>query len=270
MVCVSGGADSVALLDVLHRGGYECVVAHCNFHLRCEESDRDEVFVRDEVKRRGLTCHVQDFDTKAYAADRNMSIELAARELRYRWFEQVAREEHCTAIAVAHHQNDQAETVVMNLLRGAGLRGLGGMRAKSVNPVTGSEPMVIRPLLCTTHDYIVHYLRDIRHLSWVEDSTNSDTTIRRNAIRAWLNERSKGEIENICATAAYMQGYADIQDGQQSRARALAELYEQLRAYQPKDVEAIYEAMQRGESGKCFQTPHGTLVVRKHSLEVRG
>ena len=268
LVCVSGGADSVALVDVLQRGGYDCVIAHCNFHLRGEESNRDEAFVRQEAARRQLTCHVQDFDTKAYALEHSVSIELAARDLRYRWFEQLARDEHCTAIAVAHHQNDQAETVLMNLLRGAGLRGLGGMRAKSSNPVTGSEPMVIRPLLCTTHDYIVHYLRDIRHLSWVEDSTNTDTTIRRNAIRAWLSLRSKGEIENICATAAYMQGYADIQDGQHTRARALVELYEQLRAYQPKDVEAIYEAMQRGESGKRFELSGATVVIKKNTCNI--
>lgn len=269
LVCVSGGSDSMALLDVLHRGGYGCVVAHCNFHLRGDESDRDESFVRSEAERRGLKCLVASFDTQAYASAEHLSIEVSARELRYRWFEQVAKYEHCEAIAVAHHQNDQAETVVMNLMRGSGLRGLAGMRAKSTNPVTGGEPMIIRPLLCTTHDYIVHYLRDIRHISWVEDSTNTDTTIRRNGIRAWLNERSKGEIENICATAAYMQGYADMQDGRQTRARALVELYEQLKDYRPKDVEAIYEAMQRGKSGKCFLTPKGTLVVKKHGLEFR-
>ena len=265
LVCVSGGADSVALLDVLMRGGYECVVAHCNFHLRGAESDRDEAFVRQQADERGVRCLVASFETATYATERHMSIELAARELRYTWFEQVAKEEQCEAIAVAHHQNDQAETVVMNLLRGAGLRGLGGMRAKSINPVTGGEPMIIRPLLCTTHDYIVHYLRDIRKLPWVEDSTNSDTTIRRNGIRAWLSERTKGEIENICATAAYMQGYADEQDGISSRARELVELYEQLKDYQPKDVEAIYDAMQRGESGKRFELNGGTLTVRKKS-----
>lgn len=263
LVCVSGGADSVALLDVLQRGGYECIVAHCNFHLRGEESDRDEAFVRQMAAERGVKCLVASFDTAAYSAERHMSIEMAARELRYRWFEQAAMEEQCEAIAVAHHQNDQAETVLMNLLRGAGLRGLGGMRPKSVNPVTGGEPMIIRPLLCTTHDYIVHYLRDIRKLEWVEDSTNSDTAIRRNSVRAWLNERPKGEIENICATATYMQGYADEQDGVPSRARELVELYERLREYQPKDVEAIYDAMQRGESGKQFQLTGAILTVRK-------
>ena len=179
LVCVSGGADSVALLDVLQRGGYDCVVAHCNFHLRDAESNRDEQFVRQIAEQRGVAIHVASFDTQAYASSERTSIEVAARELRYRWFEQVATEEHCTAIAVAHHQNDQAETVLLNLLRGSGLRGLAGMRAKSINPVTGGEPAIIRPLLCTTHDYIVHYLRDIRHMDWVEDSTNADTAIRR-------------------------------------------------------------------------------------------
>lgn len=269
LVCVSGGADSVALLDVLQRGGYDCIVAHCNFHLRGEESDRDETFVRHIAAQRGVSLHVASFDTTTYAADRHTSIEVAARELRYRWFEQLAREQHCTAIAVAHHQNDQAETVLLNLLRGSGLRGLAGMRAKSVNPVTGSEPMIIRPMLCTTHDYIIHYLRDIRHLTWVEDSTNADTSIRRNGIRAWLSTRSKGEIENICATADHMQGYADRQDGLQTRARALVELYEQLKSYQPKDIEAIYEAMQRGESGKRFALNGATAVVKKHELELQ-
>ena len=268
LVCVSGGADSVALLDVLHRGGYDCIVAHCNFHLRGEESNRDEQFVRELAEQQNVRLIVQDFDTERYSADKHLSIEMAARELRYRWFEQVAVQEGCEAIAVAHHQNDQAETVVMNLLRGAGLRGLGGMRPKSVNPVTGGEPMVIRPLLCTTHEYIQHYLRDIRHIGWVEDSTNSDTTIRRNGIRALLSERSKGEIENICATAAYMQGYADEQDGLQTRARELVELYEQLKDYQPKDVEAIYAAMQRGESGKQFTLTGATIVIKKHTCSI--
>ena len=268
LVCVSGGADSVALLDVLQRGGYACVVAHCNFHLRGAESDRDEAFVRQLAAERNLPCHVQSFDTKAYAAEHHVSIEVAARELRYRWFEQVADEENCTAIAVAHHQNDQAETVLLNLLRGAGLRGLGGMRAKSVNPVTSGKPMIIRPLLCTTHDYIVHYLRDIRHLPWVEDSTNTDTSIRRNAIRHWLHSCSKGEIENICATAAFMQGYADEQDNVPSRARELVELYEQLKDYQPKDVGAIYEAMQRGESGKRFELNGATVVIKKNTCNI--
>ena len=240
------------------------MVAHCNFHLRGEQSDGDEAFVRTYCAENGVPCFVRSFDTAGEAHSRKTSIEVAARELRYGWFARVAREQGCEAIAVAHHQNDQAETVVLNLLRGSGLRGLAAMRAMAANPVTPDSAPVIRPLLCTTHDYIVHYLRDIRHIPWREDATNADTTIPRNAIRSWLGTRSKGEIENICHTAQMMQGYADKQDERPSRARALIELYEQLRAYQPKEVEAIYDAMLRGESGKRFRLNGATLVINKH------
>ena len=221
LVCVSGGADSIALLDVLLRGGYECIVAHCNFHLRNKESLRDEQFVRDAVPvmatripvPQGTTpLYVRDFDTLSFAHTRGMSVETAARELRYTWFAELAAETGCKAIAVAHHQNDQAETVLMNMRRGAGLRGLCGMHPKSQSPVadkktTGSEIPVIRPLLCTTHDYICHYLKDIRHLDWVEDSTNGDTRFRRNAIREELKTYSKAEIEHIAELAERMQRY---------------------------------------------------------------
>lgn len=136
---------------------------------------------------------------------------MTARLLRYEWFERVAKAYGCQAIAVAHHQNDQAETLIMNLRRGAGIRGLCGMRPKSVNPC--GEMPVVRPLLCTTHDYIVHYLRDIRHIGWVEDSTNSDTGIRRNGIREELSRYAKAEIEHIAQTARIMQGYTDWLEG---------------------------------------------------------
>ena len=210
LVCVSGGADSVALLDVLMRMGCECVVAHCNFHLRGKESDRDEDFVRELCRtlgqrlkttptwlKDGIPLYVKHFETADYAQANKKSIELAARELRYRWFAELAAETGCKAIAVAHHQNDQAETILMNIRRGCGLRGLFGMAPKSKNPYCEQSVAIIRPLLCTTHDYICHYLRDIRHIDWVEDSTNSDTTYRRNAIRAELAQWSKAEIEHL-------------------------------------------------------------------------
>lgn len=213
LVCLSGGADSVALLDVLERGGWDCIVAHCNFHLRGEESLRDAAFVEEIVpeivakrtyNRQAIPVYIKDFDTRAYAEANQKSIELAARELRYAWFAQLAKQTGCAAIAVAHHQNDQAETVLMNLRRGAGLNGLCGMWPKAANPAGGDIP-VIRPLLCTTHDYICHYLRDVRHLRWVEDSTNSDTRYTRNAVRAMLANWSKAEIEHVAKTAAIVQ-----------------------------------------------------------------
>lgn len=270
LVCVSGGADSMALWDVLQRGGYECVVAHCNFHLRDKESDRDEQFVRQEVDRRfGCEAHehivVQDFDTISYAAEHAISIEMAARELRYRWFASVAMEMGCVAIAVAHHQHDQAETVMLNLKRGTGLRGLCGMRAKSSNPMGGTVP-VIRPLLCTTRDYIEHYLRDIRRIAWVNDSSNCDTTIARNAVRQQLASYSKAEIEHIAQTAEHIQGYVDWLEKRDTHAAGRVKLFEELRDYHFPEVDKIYDALCKGEGGKTFYSPTHKAVIRKGKI----
>ena len=272
LVCVSGGADSMALWDVLQRGGYECVIAHCNFHLRNEESDRDEVFVREEAKRRRgekqeMGIYIKDFDTRGYAMQKGISIEMAARELRYQWFAQLAQEHECKAIAVAHHQNDQAETVLLNLKRGAGLRGLCGMRPKSDNPVGGVIP-VIRPLLCTTRDYIEHYLRDIRKLAWVDDSTNTDTAIARNAVRAQLAQYTKAEIEHIAATAEHMQGYVDWLEKRDTPAAGKVKLFEDLRAYHFPEVDKIYDALCKGEGGKIFYSPTHQAVIRKGKVMI--
>ena len=278
LVCVSGGADSVALLDVLQRGGWECVVAHCNFHLRGEESNRDEAFVREVIgerlKAKGEILWVKDFDTEAYAREKGLSIEMAARELRYEWFAQVAAETGCKAIAVAHHQNDQAETVLLNLKRGTGIRGLCGMRAKSHLGARSQEPGVktipiIRPLLCTTRDYIEHYLRDIRHLQWVDDSTNSDTRIQRNAIREQLKQYSKAEIEHMAATAERMQGYVDWLEGRDTKLAGKAKLYEELKDYGFAEIDKIYDALQTGVGGKTFRSATHQAEIRKGKVVVK-
>ena len=277
LVCVSGGADSVALLDVLQRGGYECVVAHCNFHLRGEESDRDERFVREVIgerlKAKGEKLWVKDFDTVGYAQEKGISIEMAARELRYRWFAEVAAETGCKAIAVAHHQNDQAETVLLNLKRGTGIRGLCGMRAKSHLGARSQEPGVktipiIRPLLCTTRDYIEHYLKDIRHLPWVDDSTNTDTSIKRNAIREQLKHYTKAEIEHIAETAEHMQGYVDWLEGRESQEAGRAKLYEELKDYGFAEIDKIYDALQKGVGGKIFRSATHQAEIRKGKIVV--
>lgn len=266
LVCVSGGADSMALLDVLKRGGFDCVVAHCNFHLRGDESSRDEAFVRQMTSEDIL--RVAHFDTQAYAQENGISIEMAARELRYRWFGELAAQEGCKAIAVAHHQHDQAETVLLNLKRGAGIRGLCGMRAKSKNPYCNNEIPVIRPLLCTTRDYIEHYLRDIRKIAWVEDSTNSDVRIKRNAVREQLKGYSKAEIEHIAETAAHMQGYVDWLEGQETTEAGRVKLYEKLKDYGFAEVDKIYDALRRGVGGKVFESATHRAEVRHRELKV--
>lgn len=265
LVAVSGGADSVALLDVLVRSGYKCIAAHCNFHLRGEESNRDEAFVRELCATMNVPLEVKAFDTIAHAHALHISIEMAARELRYQWFDETARAYNCQAITVAHHQNDQAETLLLNLRRGTGLRGLAGMRPMSANPMAPESVPVVRPLLCTTRDYIEYYLRDKRGLKWVTDSTNSDTSITRNAIREQLKQYSKTEIEHMAKTAETLQGYADILDGKETREAGIVKLYESIREYGFAEIDKIYDALQRGEGGKVFtsKTHRATIKNRK-------
>jgi len=266
LVAISGGADSVAMLDVLLRAGYTCIAAHCNFHLRAEESDRDETFVRNLCVQLNVPLEVTHFDTTSYAHEHAISIEMAARDLRYIWFEQVAQTHGCQAVCVAHHQNDQAETLLLNLKRGTGLRGLAGMRPKSTNPMAPQGIPIVRPLLCTTRDYIEHYLRDKRKMNWVNDSTNSDTSITRNAIREQLRQYSKTEIEHIARTAEYMQGYADMIDGKNTREAGIARLYEELRTYGFAEIDKIYDALQKGEGGKTFTSKTHKATIKKGKL----
>ena len=266
LVAISGGADSTALLDVLLRAGYKCIAAHCNFHLRGTESDRDEAFVREFCGEKNVPLEVKDFDTLFYARAQHVSIEVAARELRYRWFDEVAREKGCQAVAVAHHQNDQAETILLNLKRGAGLRGLAGMRPISANPMSQEGVPVVRPLLCTTRDYIEHYLRDKRQLNWITDSTNKDLTISRNAVREQLKSYSKSEIEHMAQTAEIVQGYIDMLEGRKTREAGIAQLYEDIREYGFAEIDKIYDALQKGEGGKIFTSKTHRATIKKGKL----
>lgn len=174
IVGLSGGADSVALVTILHRLGYTCIPAHCNFQLRAAESDRDEQFVRQLASILQLPLEVIQFTTEEYAATHKISIEMAARELRYEWFEQLRKKYTAVAIAVGHHADDTIETVLLNLIRGTGLKGLTGIQA-----INGS---VIRPLLCLTRREILEYLAQLK-LTYVEDSTNAENSYTRNKIR---------------------------------------------------------------------------------------
>ena len=172
LVALSGGADSVALLRILLQLGHHCHAIHCNFHLRSEESDRDELFVTELCHSLGVKCEVVHFDTTNYATEHKLSIEMAARELRYQEFERIRQAHHLDVIAVAHHQDDAVETLLLNLLRGAGINGLTGIRAKN--------GFVVRPLLCLTRDEIISFLDHLSQ-SYVTDSTNlTDEYARKN------------------------------------------------------------------------------------------
>lgn len=174
---MSGGADSVALLHLLHSAGYRCEAAHCNFHLRGAESDRDEQFVRRLCRKLGIPLHSIRFNTSGYAAEKHISIEMAARELRYEWFEKLRVKYGADTIAVAHHRDDSVETILLNLIRGTGISGLLGIR-----PRNGT---IVRPLLCVSREEIIRYLQHIKQ-EYVTDSTNTEDEYTRNKIRLHL------------------------------------------------------------------------------------
>lgn len=184
VVGLSGGADSMALIDILQRLGYRCVAAHCNFHLRGSESDRDADFVKGWCKSHGIPLLDIDFDTSRYAKEQGISIEMAARELRYDWFEDIRQEHGAEAIAVAHHRDDSVETVLLNLIRGTGIKGLTGIQPKN--------GYVVRPLLAVTRSDIEEYVAK-RSIPYVIDSTNHQELYVRNLIRL----RILPELEKI-------------------------------------------------------------------------
>lgn len=196
LVALSGGADSVALLRVLLVLGYHCEAAHCNFHLRGEESNRDERFVNELCKELGVTLHITHFDTVAYAAQHHVSIEMAAREMRYNWFEQLRKEREMAVIAVAHHRDDSVETFLLNLIRGAGINGLKGIRPHHGN--------IVRPLLDVNRQDILNYLHHL-HQDYVTDSTNLQDEYMRNKIRLnilpMLRELNPSVSESIAETS---------------------------------------------------------------------
>lgn len=177
ILALSGGIDSMVLADLLQKTQVQFVAAHCNFHLRDVESDGDDWFVRKFAEKRGIQCFVKHFETERYAANHGISIEMAARELRYTWFEQLRQQLGYDKIAVAHHADDQAETFFINLLRGSGLRGLKGML-----PQNG---VVIRPLLWASREQIRRYAAE-NHIVWREDHTNAESVFLRNKIRNQL------------------------------------------------------------------------------------
>ena len=180
LLAVSGGIDSMCLAEKSVRAGQDFAVAHCNFHLRGADSDADADFVADWARRHGIAFYSKDFDTAAYAAEQGISLEMAARELRYGWFADLCRTEGFAGVAVAHQADDRRETFLLNLLRSSGGRGLRGMQEQSVIP--GTDIPLLRPLLGMTRQEIETYMRSIG-ATWREDGSNLDTTIRRNCIR---------------------------------------------------------------------------------------
>ena len=290
LVALSGGADSVALLRVLQEAGYTCECAHCNFHLRGEESNRDEAFVKDLCHTLRMPLHVTHFDTEAYAKEKHVSIEMAARELRYNWFEELRKSIHAQVIAVAHHRDDSVETFLLNLIRGTGINGL-----KGINPKNGH---IVRPLLAISRDDIWDYLS---HLSqdYVTDSTNLQDEYMRNKIRLnllpMMETMNPSIAESIQETAQKLSEVADIynenrhftlqktvKEGKNNeKTMSIKDIKEDLaplsllhewlapKGFNPSQIKDIHQTIQAEQSGKRFVSSDWELLRDRENLVLK-
>ena len=282
LVALSGGADSVALLRVLHALGYQCECAHCNFHLRGEESNRDEAFVQQLCQKFDIPLHVTHFDTTDYARTHRISIEMAARELRYQWFETLRQSIGAKVIAVAHHRDDSVETFLLNLIRGTGINGLKGIAPKNGN--------VVRPLLQESRENILDYLQHLNQ-EYVTDSTNLQDEYMRNKIRLNLlplmQELNPSISESIAATAERLADAALIYNKEREMAiqrvmkgervisiSALLDetapsslLFELLHPYgfNSSQIKDIYQSL-FGQSGRRFHSSQWEVLRDRDSL----
>ena len=280
IVALSGGADSVALLLLLKNAGFNVHAAHCNFHLRGAESDRDEAFCEQLCVDKNIPFHRAHFDTRAYAELHKVSIEMAARELRYRWFEQLREDIGAAGICVAHHRDDSVETVILNMVRGTGVHGLAGIR-----PQNG---YILRPLLCVSRAEIEDFLAE-RGQKYVTDSTNMEDEATRNKVRhhiipklQQLNGKALENIqrmaERMTAVEALLEDYK-AQNLHTEAGRVIIQkcnvlndylLYELLADYGFNSVQAsqIYASMCADSVGSVFSSADYNLLVDRNCLLV--
>ncbi|WP_347159788.1 tRNA lysidine(34) synthetase TilS [Pontibacter chitinilyticus] len=285
LAAVSGGIDSVVLCEVLHQLKYDFAIAHCNFGLRAEEAEADQVFVKKLAKKYEVPFFTENFNTVAFAQQEKLSIQMAARTLRYQWFEQVRRQEGYDYIATAHHSNDTTETILLHLTKGTGIAGLHG-----IPPQNGA---IIRPMLAVTKDDIYDFVTAQR-LIWREDSSNETTKYQRNKIRHEvipvlkeinpnLEKTMQHTAERVSHAEAIVAGYIENLRSQSITETAEAVyvsleplrqakglpvvLHELLRPYNfsYSVVLELVEALE-GISGKEFLSPTHTLVKDRDQL----
>ena len=245
IVALSGGADSVALLLFLDEMGYQVHAAHCNFHLRGAESDRDEAFCESLCLQKNIPFHRIHFDTLTYAETHHVSVEMAARELRYGYFEQLRKDIGASGICVAHHRDDSVETVLLNLIRGTGLRGLTGIQPR--------KGYILRPLLCVSRQEIEQYLQE-RGQEYVTDSTNLVADVLRNKLRLQiiplLQTLNPAAIDNILRSTEHLAEAQLVLDSISYKLKDVKQLYfSKLEEFGSREY-ALYEwAKQYGFNG---------------------
>ena len=306
LLAVSGGIDSICLASLFlnSSSGRRFAVAHCNFHLRGEDSDSDEALVAAWCGRNGVRYHKADFDTEQYASSHSVSIEMAARELRYDWFASLCKDNGYYGVAVAHNANDNAETLILNLLRGTGLRGITGMQVETVVPVTRNElsgVRLLRPMLSFSREQIEEYVA-ANSLEYHDDRTNAETVYKRNRIRHLVFPVFESLNPSFLTTfAREMNAFSEVQEiaddyfisvrdgvcepaGKDDLLRVNAVrlchlkhykyvLYRLLEAYGFRDrlLEPVARLLESGKtfSGKVFEAPGYELITAGECLIVR-
>jgi tRNA(Ile)-lysidine synthase len=287
LLAVSGGMDSVVMCDLFSKAKINFVIAHCNFGLRGEESNEDEMFVKKLSIKYKVPFMVTTFQTADFAETEKISIQMAARILRYEWFERIRREQNCDFIATAHHQNDVLETVLLNLTKGTGIAGLHGIRIKNGN--------IIRPLLFAEKEIIFDYVVE-NQIIWREDSSNESNKYQRNLIRNEvvpllkqinpnLENTMQHTVERIAAVEDIFEQeiemlrkqitWADAQavfvnyKAIQTLSQPVIKLSELLKPYHftYQQSQDIFEAFDK-ESGKTFLSPTHTLVKDRTELVI--
>ena len=286
LVALSGGADSIALLHLFKVNGIEIFAAHCNFNLRGDESDGDEDYVRDFCKSWDIELFVKSFDTVGYSSEKGISIEMAARDLRYAWFDDLLEQHEIDWVATGHHKDDSIETFFLNLLRGTGVRGLSGIK-----PLTGK---VIRPLLGFSRDMIEDYCQ-LNHLNYRTDSSNLESVYTRNKIRneiiplfeqinpsfketmlmnmahvGQVNEFLSNTVEDIKQNLVVEQDDSlliSLRHVNEFKDKKLV-LFEILHPYgfNSSTVSEVVEAVEQDVSGKQFFANEYRLIKDRHNL----
>ena len=285
LIAISGGLDSVVLTHLLHQLGYEMALAHCNFNLRGAESDGDEQFVKHLAHSLNIPLHIQSFETTDHATQQGISIQMAARDLRYAYFDQLCEIKKYDQVLTAHHLDDQIETFLINLNRGAGLNGLQG--------IPQENGRVLRPLLPFSRDQISAFARE-NSCSWREDSSNSSNKYQRNVLRnkvlPLLHEALPDLKSHFASSLEYLKGAQDIVEDSAARFRESvitttesgmkisieklqnwsnpkAYLYELLKEYGFKQIDEVMDLL-RAQTGKHISSGSHILLKNRAYLEL--